>query len=36
MQFLNEKNTALSQELERCKAQLEAALSTAGESKETL
>ena len=35
MQFLTEKNTALSQELERCKAQLEAALSTAGESKET-
>ena len=35
MQFLTEKNTALSQELERCKAQLEAALMAAGESKET-
>ena len=35
MQFLAEKNTALSQELERCKAQLEAALAAAGEPKET-
>ena len=35
MQFLTEKNTALSQELERCKAQLEAALTAVGESKKT-
>ena len=35
MQDLTEKNTRLSQELEECKAQLEAALSAAGEAKET-
>ena len=35
MQVLTEKNTVLSQELEKCKAQLEAALAAAGESKET-
>ena len=35
MQLLTEKNTVLSQELEKCKAQLEAALAAAGESKET-
>ena len=35
MQDLTEKNTQLSQELEECKAQLEAALATAGEAKET-
>ena len=35
MQVLIEKNTLLSQELEECKAQLEAALAAAGEPKET-
>ena len=35
MQGLAEKNTQLSQELEECKAQLEAALAAAGERKET-
>ena len=35
MQVLTEKNTQLSQELEMCKAQLEAALATAGEPRET-
>ena len=35
MQDLIEKNTQLSQELEECKAQLEAALAAAGEAKET-
>ena len=35
MQVLTEKNTQLSQELEECKAQLQAALATAGEPKET-
>ena len=35
MQVLTEKNTLLSQELEECKAQLEAALATEGEPKET-
>ena len=35
MQVLTEKNSQLSQELEKCKAQLEAALAAAGESKET-
>ena len=35
MQVLTEKNTLLSQELEECKAQLEAALAAAGEPKET-
>ena len=35
MQDLTEKNTVLSQELEKCKAQLEAALAAAGEPKET-
>src|SRR3954468_8125577 len=35
MQVLTEKNTVLSQELEKCKAQLEAALSAAGEPKGT-
>ena len=35
MQVLTEKNYLLSQELEECKAQLEAALATAGEPKET-
>ena len=35
MQDLTEKNTRLSQELEECKAQLEAALAAAGEPKET-
>ena len=35
MQVLIEKNSLLSQELEKCKAQLEAALAAAGESKET-
>ena len=34
MQDLTEKNTRLSQELEECKAQLEAALAVAGEAKE--
>ena len=35
MQVLTEKNTQLSQELEECKAQLQAALATTGEPKET-
>ena len=35
MQDLTEKNTQLSQELEECKAQLEAALAAVGEAKET-
>ena len=35
MQVLTEKNTQLSQELEECKAQLQAALVAAGEPKET-
>ena len=35
MQVLTEKNTLLSQELEESNAQLEAALATAGEPKET-
>ena len=35
MQILTEKNTLLSQELEECNAQLEAALAAAGEPKET-
>ena len=35
MQVLIEKNTQLSQELEECKAQLQAALAAAGEPKET-
>ena len=35
MQDLTEKNTKLSQELEECKAQLEAALAVAVEAKET-
>ena len=35
MQVFTEKNTQLSQELEECKAQLEAALVAAGEAKET-
>ena len=35
MQVLTEKNSLLSKELEECKAQLEAVLATAGESKET-
>ena len=35
MQVLTEKNTLLSQELEECKAQLEAALAAVGEPKET-
>ena len=35
MQVLTEKNSRLSQELEECKAQLEAALAAAGEPKET-
>ena len=35
MQVLTEKNTVLSQELEKCKAQLEAALAAAGEPRET-
>ena len=34
MQDLTEKNTQLSQELEECKAQLEATLAAAGEPKE--
>ena len=34
MQVLTEKNSLLTQELEECKAQLEAALATAGEPKE--
>ena len=35
MQDLTEKNTQLSQELDECKAQLEAALAAAGETKDT-
>ena len=35
MQVLTEKNTQLSQELEECKAQLEAALAAAGDPNET-
>ena len=35
MQVLTEKNTQLSQELEECKAQLQAALAAAGEPKGT-
>ena len=35
MQVLIEKNTQLSQELEECTAQLQAALAVAGEPKET-
>ena len=35
MQVLTEKNTVLSQELEECKTQLEAALAATGEPKET-
>ena len=35
MQDLTEKNTQLSQELEECKAQLEAALAAIGKAKET-
>ena len=35
MQVLTEKNTQLSQELEECKAQLQAALAVVGEPKET-
>ena len=35
MQVLTKKNTLLSQELEECKAQLEAALAATGEPKET-
>ena len=35
MQDLTEKNTHLSQEIQECKAQLEAALAAAGEPKET-
>ena len=35
MQVLSDKNTQLSQELEECKAQLEAALAAAGEPMET-
>ena len=35
MQDLIEKNTQLSQELEECKAQLEATLAAVGEAKET-
>ena len=35
MQDLTEKNTHLSQELQECKAQLEAALATAGGTTET-
>src|SRR3954466_3351069 len=35
MQVLTEKNTMLSQELEKCKDQLEAALATTGEPKKT-
>ena len=34
MQVLTEKNSLLSQELEECKAQLEATLAAAGEPKE--
>ena len=35
MQLLTKKNTVLSQELEKCKAQLEAALATTGGATET-
>ena len=35
MQDLTEKNTQLSQELQECKAQLEAMLAAVGETKET-
>ena len=35
MQDLTKKNTQLSQELEECKAQLEAALAAPGEAKDT-
>ena len=35
MQDLTEKNTQLSQELEECKSQLEAALDAAGGARET-
>ena len=35
MQVLTEKNTVLFQEMEKCKAQLEAALAAAGEPRET-
>ena len=35
MQDLTEKNTQLSEELEECKAQLEATLVATGEAKET-
>ena len=35
MQDLTEKNTHLSQELQECKAQLEAALAATGEATET-
>ena len=35
MQDLTKKNTQLSQELEECKAQLQAALAAAGEPKKT-
>ena len=35
MQDLTEKNTQLSQELEECKAQLEAALAATGKANET-
>ena len=35
MQVLTEKNTLLSQELEECKAQLEAALAATGKAKKT-
>ena len=35
MQVLTEKNTILSRELQKCKAQLEAALAAAGEPKKT-
>ena len=35
MQVLTEKNTLMSQELEECKAQLEAALAAIGKAKET-
>ena len=35
MQYLTEKNTHLSQELQECKAQLEAALAASGGATET-
>ena len=35
MQVLTEKNSLLSQEIQECKAQVEAALAAAGEPKET-